>query len=109
MSAREVERVAVVDKLTLSVGDGHQLHYDGAAEVAVDLSSASHGNYDGAHAGYVLVRLDVDDENWTGVEVDAAGGWWPVEGRAPADLVERAAEYLTTLAATLRRLEDAAG
>lgn len=60
----------------------------------------------GAKGGYLLIRFDIDDEAFTVVNVNAPGGWWPMDGKAPADVVCRGAEYLRVLSAKLEAFEE---
>jgi hypothetical protein len=39
------------------------------------------------------------------VHVEPVGGWWPGQGKAPADLVARGADYLTALRDKLRTID----
>jgi hypothetical protein len=85
---------------------GHDIGFDADRDFAGHLHRALLGNAEG---GYVLLRFDVDDNPATVVHVESPGGWWPDDGKAPADLVRRAAEYLGVLSAKLDAIDALEG
>lgn len=91
-----------VDMLRLDLEDDHAIKFDTWTEFQQHLASSETSNADG---GYVLVRLDVDSEPLSIVNVAAAGGWAASEGRAPVDMLRRSARYLDALAAKIENIE----
>jgi hypothetical protein len=103
--APDRERRGSVEKFEMHVEGGHAVHYDADTEFAHLLMTAG-SEVGGADGGYVLIRFDVDDEPTTVVHVAPPGGWWPAEGKAPADMILRGAEYLRVLSAKLEKFEE---
>jgi hypothetical protein len=98
------ERLGAVEMFEIAVEGGHKVHFDAYQDFShVLLKSGS--QVGGAEGGYLLIRFDVDDEGFTVVHVDPPGGWWADEGKAPADMVYRGAEYLRILSDKLERFE----
>ena len=91
-----------VDMLGLDLEDDHAIRFDTWTEFKHHLSASETSNADG---GYVLVRLDVDSEPLSVVNVAAPVGWAATEGRAPVDMLRRAAGYLDALAAKIEKIE----
>lgn len=91
-----------VDMLRLSLEDDHALKFDTWTGFAHHLSGSETANADG---GYLLVRLDVDSEPLSVVNVAAPAGWAASEGRAPVDMLRRSARYLDALAEKIEKIE----
>ena len=102
-TAPEFERPGTIERFQFKL-DGHTLHYDADEEFA-QLLTRPGSLVGGAEGGYLLIRFDVDEEDFSVVHVEPPGGWWPTHGAGPTEMVERAASYLAALRGNLERLE----
>ena len=86
------ERRGNVEQFHMNVDGGHAVHYDADTDFSFQLQTR-YSEVGGAEGGYLLVRFDVDEEPFSVVHVNAPGGWWPVDGKSPANMIHRGAAY----------------
>lgn len=99
-----IGRRGVVEQFQYADGAGHSVHLDAFTDFG-DLLTHKGSEFGGADGGYILIRFDVDESEYSVVHVHAPAGWWPSIGQGPPEIISRAAEYLSGLDRRMKGFE----